>query len=106
MLDCGGLAIAHPRKDGQNPAEAEKYPFGSIFWHNSAQCTWFVKCRDRQRAQLPNVESLDRIVRRQKNVFTKRSRALMASTGLPCLNGEPHEADNLSRQLRTGRVEH
>jgi hypothetical protein len=42
-LDCGGLALAHVRKDGQNPAEAEKYPFGSIYWHNSARCTWFVK---------------------------------------------------------------
>jgi hypothetical protein len=42
-LDCGGLAIAHVRKDGQNPTEAEKYPFGSIYWHNSARCTWFVK---------------------------------------------------------------
>jgi hypothetical protein len=43
VLNCGGLAIAHVRKDGQNPTEAEKYPFGSIFWHNSARCTWFVK---------------------------------------------------------------
>jgi hypothetical protein len=43
VLNCGALAIAHVRKDGQNPAEAEKYPFGSIFWHNSARCTWFVK---------------------------------------------------------------
>ena len=49
-LDCGGLAIAHVRKDGQNPTEAEKFPFGSIFWHNSARCTWFVKDAE-QRAQ-------------------------------------------------------
>ena len=42
-LDVTGIAIAHVRKDGANPAEAEKYPFGSIFWHNSARCTWFVK---------------------------------------------------------------
>ena len=38
-MNVGGNAIAHVRKDGQNPAEAEKYPFGSIFWHNSARCT-------------------------------------------------------------------
>lgn len=42
-LNCGVLAVAHVRKDGQNPTEAEKFPFGSIFWHNSARCTWFVK---------------------------------------------------------------
>ena len=42
-MNVGGHAIAHVRKDGQNPAEAEKYPFGSIFWHNSARCTWFIK---------------------------------------------------------------
>ena len=144
-MNIGANAIAHVRKDGQNPAEAEKYPFGSIFWHNSARCTWFVKEAestaegstktiglynrkmnlsaklpaigfaidfeaDRTRfssvdvrdvselaASLPlwqrirevvrhgpqtiariatelghsNVESLDRIIRRQKNVFTK-----------------------------------
>jgi hypothetical protein len=45
-LDCGGIAIAHIRKDGQNPAEAEKFPFGSIFWHNSARCTWFAKAAE------------------------------------------------------------
>ena len=43
VLKCGVLAVAHVRKDGQNPSEAEKFPFGSIFWHNSARCTWFVK---------------------------------------------------------------
>ena len=42
-LDVTGIAIAHVRKDGANPAEAEKYPFGSNFWHNSARCTWYVK---------------------------------------------------------------
>ena len=42
-LDVTGIAIAHVRKDGANPAEAKKYPFGSIIWHNSARCTWFVK---------------------------------------------------------------
>lgn len=45
-LDCGGIAIAHIRKDGQNPTEAEKFPFGSIFWHNSARCTWFAKAAE------------------------------------------------------------
>jgi hypothetical protein len=45
-LDCGGMAIAHIRKDAQSPAEAEKFPFGSIFWHNSARCTWFAKAAE------------------------------------------------------------
>ena len=62
-------------KDGQNPAEAEKYPFGSIFWHNSARCTWFIKdaesTTEANELGHTNVESLERIVRRQKNVFTK-----------------------------------
>lgn len=42
-LECGAIAVAHIRKDGQNPADAERYPFGSVFWHNSARCTWFAK---------------------------------------------------------------
>ena len=42
-LDVGGLAIAHVRKDGTNPTDADKFPFGSVFWNNSARCTWFVK---------------------------------------------------------------
>ena len=45
-LNCGGLAVAHIRKEGTNPAETERYPFGSIFWHNSARCTWFAKATD------------------------------------------------------------
>jgi hypothetical protein len=46
VLECGGMAIAHVRKDGQNPADAERYPFGSVFWHNSARSTWFAKDAD------------------------------------------------------------
>jgi hypothetical protein len=45
-LDCGGMAIAHIRKDDKTPSEAEKFLFGSIFWHNSTPCTWFVKDAD------------------------------------------------------------
>jgi hypothetical protein len=42
-MNVGGNAVAHVRKDGRNPTETETYPFGSIFWHNSACCTWFIK---------------------------------------------------------------
>lgn len=36
------LTIAHITKD----EEGDKYPFGSVFWHNSARTTWNVKSVD------------------------------------------------------------
>jgi hypothetical protein len=37
-LKLPSLIIAHQTKDVSKP-----YPFGSIFWHNSARCTWEIK---------------------------------------------------------------
>lgn len=37
-LRVPSVTIAHQTKAGD-----DKYPFGSIFWHNSARCTWNVK---------------------------------------------------------------
>jgi hypothetical protein len=34
----GGLAIAHTRSE-----DGEQRPFGSVFWHNLARSTWFLK---------------------------------------------------------------
>jgi hypothetical protein len=34
----GGLAIAHTRAE-----DGEQRPFGSVFWHNLARSTWFLK---------------------------------------------------------------
>jgi hypothetical protein len=38
-IGLGCLLIAHVTKG----EEGEKKPFGSVFWHNSARATWFVK---------------------------------------------------------------
>lgn len=40
-LKVPSLIIAHQVKNSNQP-----YPFGSIFWHNSARCTWEIKGRD------------------------------------------------------------
>jgi hypothetical protein len=37
-LKLPSLIIAHQTKDVSKP-----FPFGSIFWHNSARCTWEIK---------------------------------------------------------------
>jgi hypothetical protein len=37
-LEIGGLLAAHQTKDGGN-----EYPFGSVFWRNTARATWHVK---------------------------------------------------------------
>ncbi len=37
-IGCGGLAIAHTRSE-----DGEQRPFGSVFWHNLARSTWFLK---------------------------------------------------------------
>jgi hypothetical protein len=36
----GSLHIAHRTKTGENN---DKYPFGSIFWHNGARMTWYME---------------------------------------------------------------
>lgn len=36
----GSLHIAHRTKNGDN---TDRYPFGSIFWHNGARMTWFME---------------------------------------------------------------
>jgi hypothetical protein len=36
----GSLHIAHRTKNGES---TDKYPFGSIFWHNGAGMTWFME---------------------------------------------------------------
>jgi hypothetical protein len=38
-LGIGSLHIAHNKAEGEN----DQRPFGSVFWHNSARATWFVK---------------------------------------------------------------
>jgi hypothetical protein len=37
-IGVGGIAIAHTRAE-----DGEQRPFGSIFWHNLARATWFLK---------------------------------------------------------------
>ncbi len=39
QIGVGSLHVAHITK-GEN---AEQKPFGSVFWHNGARCTWFAK---------------------------------------------------------------
>ncbi|MGO9094762.1 MAG: hypothetical protein ACLQGV_06020 [Bryobacteraceae bacterium] len=42
QIGGGSLHVAHVTK-----AEGEdRKPFGSVFWHNSARCTWFVKAAE------------------------------------------------------------
>jgi len=36
----GSLHIAHRTKNGES---TDKYPFGSIFWHNGARMTWYME---------------------------------------------------------------
>lgn len=42
QIGCGSLHIAHITK-GEN---GDQKPFGSVFWHNGARATWFVKLAD------------------------------------------------------------
>jgi hypothetical protein len=39
---CGSAHIAHVTKGEDN----DQRPFGSVFFHNSARCTWFIKAAD------------------------------------------------------------
>jgi len=39
-LNAPSIIIAHQTKDMVKP-----YPFGSIFWHNSARCTWEIRSK-------------------------------------------------------------
>lgn len=39
-LRVPGLLIAHQTRSGE---KTDDYPFGSVFWHNSARATWLVK---------------------------------------------------------------
>jgi hypothetical protein len=42
QIGGGSLHVAHITKsDG-----GDRKPFGSVFWHNSARCTWFVKAAE------------------------------------------------------------
>lgn len=40
QLQIGGYPPAHITKSGDSN---DQRPFGSVFWHNSARCTWNVK---------------------------------------------------------------
>jgi hypothetical protein len=43
-IDIGTWTIAHITKGTQDPTrQNDQKPFGSVFWHNSARCTWNVK---------------------------------------------------------------
>lgn len=42
-INCGSLHIAHISKALENN---DKRPFGSIFWHNGARCTWYVQAAE------------------------------------------------------------
>jgi len=64
-LKLPGLVIAHQTKDVNKP-----YPFGSIFWHNSARCTWEIKSKNS-----PGENSIPIILVNQKsNRGSKHSR--------------------------------
>ena len=39
QLELGALCIAHRTK----AEDGDQYPFGSVFWHNSARSTWYVR---------------------------------------------------------------
>lgn len=41
-LEVGSIHLAHIVKDAKKP-EQTRYPFGSIFFHNSARLTWYVQ---------------------------------------------------------------
>lgn len=51
-LGLGALCIAHMVKDG-----SDEYPFGSVFWHNSARSTWLVR-RESEPESRPEVIGL------------------------------------------------
>ena len=40
-LDIGGILIGHKTKAEGNGSD--DYPFGSVYWHNTARATWLVK---------------------------------------------------------------
>ena len=42
QLGVGSVHLAHVTKPKEDAADPTK-PFGSVFWHNSARSTWFVK---------------------------------------------------------------
>jgi hypothetical protein len=42
QIGGGSLHVAHISKS----EGGDRKPFGSVFWHNSARCTWFVKAAD------------------------------------------------------------
>jgi len=44
-LQVGSLHLAHITK-GNEESGADQRPFGSIFWHNGARATWFLKRAD------------------------------------------------------------
>jgi hypothetical protein len=47
--DVGSLHVAHvtkPKEDDKAGKAANLKPFGSVFWHNSARATWYVRRTD------------------------------------------------------------
>lgn len=55
ILGVGALAIAHINRLGDS-----QRPFGSVYWHNGARATWFVKASDRDNQQALDVTFLNR----------------------------------------------
>jgi hypothetical protein len=71
-LKVGSLNVAHITK-GNEDSGAEKRPFGSIFWHNGARATWFIKRADDERDD----DRIDiALLQRKANVGRRRSAAL------------------------------
>lgn len=83
QLDIGALCIAHRSK----AEDGDQYPFGSVFWHNQARSTWYVR-----KAQEPGQNILE-VAMHQRKANTGQ---IEMPVGFRLIFGD--KAINISRQ--------
>jgi hypothetical protein len=89
QLEIGSLCIAHRTK----AEDGDQYPFGSIFWHNQARSTWYIR-----KAQEPGQGILEVAMHQRK----ANTGGLEMPVGFRLLFGE--KAIQITRQARGDSV--
>lgn len=77
QIGPGSFHIAHVSK-GEN---ADQKPFGSVFWHNGARCTWYALAKAAAEGELPLGSVRPLFVRRKKRDNLARV-VLLARSGI------------------------
>ena len=93
----GSLHIAHRTKNGES---TDKYPFGSIFWHNGARMTWYMEgAEEAPESPVLNVAMHNRKGNLGKRVSAPIGFSLFAEERTTVRSSDPAENPDLAEKV-------